>query len=86
MRYPLEAIDCDGNRILTGDNVIFMHASENLLRGLPEEDQRAIRSYIGEIVKVDNIDEEGYAELEFIEEDYSESHTIWVEPRHLKKA
>lgn len=89
MRYPLEPADSEGSKIVIGDDVVFIHASEYLIRGLPTVDQDAICSQVGKVLKVSDIDEDGYAELEFAVQGSTpnriRSHTIWVEPRYLKK-
>jgi len=88
MRYPLDPLDCNSNIIAAGDIVVFVRATDNLLIGLPKEDQERIRTFEGKKVKILDIDEYGFAELEFeLEEDTNGVRfvTIWVEPRYLMR-
>jgi hypothetical protein len=67
-----------------GDRVILTSAPTSLLRGLPKEDQRAIRSIIGQPVLLAGFSY-GQAELEFAD-DQGDDHTIWVETALIKAA
>ena len=60
-----------------GDLVILKHAPASLLRGLPDEDQIAIRAVIGKPVIFAGFTY-GQAEIEF-KDDEGDTHTIWVE-------
>jgi hypothetical protein len=59
-----------------GTLVILTSAPSSLLRGLPKEDQKAIRSIIGRPVTLAGFTY-GQAELEFTDAQGDE-HTIWV--------
>ena len=67
-----------------GDLVILTNAPSSLLHGLPKEDQRAIRSIVGQPVTFAGISY-GQAELEFTDSQGDE-HTIWVESTLIRPA
>ena len=51
---------------------------------LPDEDQRALLAAAGKLVALNGYDEDGRAELEFI--DYEGvDHTIWVDPQFIDR-
>ncbi|MFZ3235895.1 MAG: hypothetical protein WA184_11065 [Stellaceae bacterium] len=66
-----------------GRLVILTNAPPSLLRGLPKEDQTAIRSIVGKPVTLAGFSY-GQAELEFTDSQ-GDDHTIWVE-RNLIRA
>ena len=76
--------DSRGQALQVGDVVRYLSASEDLLRGLPASDQRAIRSQVGRTMTIEGFDDYGGVELEFWVSD-CECHSIWVEPRDLEK-
>jgi hypothetical protein len=67
-----------------GQNVILRDVPRDLLRGLPDEDQAAIRAIAGKPVMF-----AGYsfdqAELEFTDAD-GDRHSVWVDPALLQVA
>ncbi|HLY44008.1 MAG TPA: hypothetical protein VKQ73_00410 [Stellaceae bacterium] len=67
-----------------GDRVILTSAPASLLRGLPKEDQKAIRSMVGQPVTLAGFSY-GQAELEFIDAQ-GDDHTIWVETALIRAA
>jgi hypothetical protein len=67
-----------------GHMVILLNAPPALLRGLPAEDQAAIRSVVGRPVALAGYSY-GQAELEFTDAD-GDGHTIWVDPSLLSDA
>jgi hypothetical protein len=67
-----------------GDRVILLTAPDVLLRGLPKEDQQAIRAIVGRPVTLAGFNY-GQAELEF-KDAAGDDHTIWVEPALIKAA
>ena len=67
-----------------GHTVVLESAPPGLLRGLPEEDQTAIRSIIGRPVTLAGYSF-GQAEIEFTDA-AGDGHTIWVEPSLLRDA
>lgn len=89
MKEYLKPFDCEGNEISIGDDVLYISVTDQLLKGLPKEDQEAIKAQEGKIMKVLAFDEHGYVEMEFQYERKADSeitfHTIWAEPRCLKK-
>jgi hypothetical protein len=62
--------------------VILNTQPPDLLQGLPEEDQAAIRSIIGRPVTLAGYSF-GQAELEFVD-GAGDNHSIWVEPSLLQ--
>ncbi len=60
-----------------GDRVMLTAAPTSLPRGLPKEDQKAIRSIVGQPVTFAGVSY-GQAELEFKDAE-GDCHTIWVE-------
>ncbi len=60
-----------------GDKVILQSVPPGLLQNLPEVDQSAIKSIIGQPVRFAGYSFDG-AELEFVDESGA-SHSIWVE-------
>ena len=67
-----------------GAQVVLVNAPASLLRGLPKEDQKAIKSIVGRPVTLAGYSY-GQAELEFTDADGDE-HTIWVEPTLIRAA
>lgn len=67
-----------------GDRVILTMAPASLLRGLPKEDQEAIRSIVGHPVILAGFSF-GQAELEF-RDVHGDDHTIWVETALIRAA
>lgn len=67
-----------------GDRVILTVAPASLLRGLPKEDQKAIRSMVGQPVTLAGFSY-GQAELEFTDAQ-GDDHTIWVETALIRAA
>ena len=71
-------VDRNGASISVGDTVTLQHVTQDLLRGLPAEDQRAIKQQVGEVLEIKGFNDQGYPELEFVD-DAGVHHTIWVE-------
>jgi hypothetical protein len=67
-----------------GDLVILTSAPPSLLKGLPQEDQTAIRSIVGRPVTFAGMSF-GQAELEFTDGG-GDGHTIWVESHLITPA
>lgn len=67
-----------------GARVILVNAPASLLRGLPKEDQKAIKSIVGRPVTLAGFSY-GQAELEFIDA-AGDEHTIWVETDLIRAA
>lgn len=76
--------DCNRLPLVVGDDVVIVTTPEQLLEGLPDEDQTAILAQVGQTLKVSGFDEYGYAEIEFVDAK-GIAHTIWIEPRCLLK-
>jgi hypothetical protein len=70
------------SRFQPGDRVILTTAPISLLRGLPEEDQNAIRSTVGHPVVLADFSY-GQAGVEFIDSQGDE-HTVWVDADLLR--
>ncbi len=77
-------------RLKAGERVVLVAVPPGLLDGLPEEDQRAIESIVGEPVTFVGYDDDGRVELEFDDpfdartETSSHTHSIWVLPEFVK--
>ena len=67
-----------------GSRVILVDAPASLLRDLPKEDQKAIKSIVGRPVTLAGFSY-GQAELEFTDAEGDE-HTIWVATDLLRTA
>jgi hypothetical protein len=67
-----------------GRSVILTRVPASLLKGLPKEDQAAIKSIVGQPVTLAGYSY-GQAELEFTDSQ-GDSHTIWVEPDLIRPA
>jgi hypothetical protein len=53
--------DCHGKNVRVGDRVRLRIIEGNLLEALPKDEIEDVRSMIGEIFKVEEIDEHGFA-------------------------
>jgi hypothetical protein len=53
--------DCHGKKVRVGDRVRLRIIEGNLLEALPKDEIEDVRSMIGEIFKVEDIDEHGFA-------------------------
>ena len=67
-----------------GDLVKLKSVPTSLLDGLPEEDQAAIRSVIGQTVIFVGFSH-GQAEIEF-KDIHGDDHSIWVDEHRIKRA
>jgi hypothetical protein len=47
---------------------------------LPDDDQRALLAAVGKLVALNGYDEDGRAELEFVDHE-GVDHTIWLDPQ-----
>ncbi len=78
-----DPIDKNGKRIVKGTKVRMPVAPKDLLSGLPEEDQSAIRAVIGKELTVKDFDKYGHVELHFLDKNDT-FHYIWVRPSVLE--
>jgi hypothetical protein len=85
MTKHYEPLDCDGKQIKIGDRVVLEKVSDNLLSGLPTEDQLAIKAQKGKRQTINDFDEHGHAEIEFVDVAWGMLHTIWIEPSCLRR-
>jgi hypothetical protein len=67
-----------------GALIILTKAPSSLLRGLPKEDQSAIRAIVGKPVTLAGFSY-GQAELEFTDAQ-GDDHTIWVKKNLIRPA
>ncbi len=67
-----------------GDTVVFAEVPSGFLDDLPLEDQRAISEVVGKHVLLREYDNEGRAELEFVDR-RGVIHFIYVSPNSLRK-
>lgn len=72
-------LDQDGIPVAVGDYVRIVDIPEEIPEGLPEEDQIAIRAQVGKIMVIQDFNNDGAAELEFVD-DAGHIHTIWIDP------
>jgi hypothetical protein len=49
---------------------------------LPDEDQRALLAVVGKLIALNGYDEDGRAELEFVDHE-GVDHTIWINPQFI---
>ena len=71
-------------KLKPGTLVVLTSVPSSLLRGLPKEDQTAIRAIVGQPVTLAGYSY-GQAELEFIDSE-GDGHTIWVETDLIRPA
>ena len=76
--------DSNGEPIRKHDVLTMTRAPEDLTRGLPPEDQSAIRDQVGSTVVVVGFDDHGNVEVEFSDRGGT-LHTIWIEPACLQR-
>lgn len=68
-----------------GRNVILKALPPGFLNDLPVEDQRAISEVVGKLVRLNEYDEDGRAELEFRDSE-DVIHFIYVDPTFIETA
>ena len=68
-----------------GERVVLTELPAGLIDGLPEEDQRAIVEIIGKPVLLEGFDDDGRAELEFVDSEGT-IHFIYVDPKLITLA
>jgi hypothetical protein len=78
------AVMAISSHLKPGSLVILTKAPATLLRGLPPEDKKAIKSIIGKPITLAGFSY-GQAELEF-RDDEGGYHSIWVETNFIKPA
>ena len=81
----LKSLPTKARRPVPGDRVILLKAERGLLKGLPREDQDAIKAIVGIPVRLRTYDDDGRAELEFREKNGT-GHFIYVRPELIKRA
>ena len=72
-------------RPMPGDTVVLGELPRGLLDGLPEEDQQAISEITGKPVRLNEYDNDGRAELEFIDQEGT-IHFIYVSEQAIRIA
>ncbi len=87
MKPSPNTIDRNGVPIKVGEKVLITTIPDSLLRGLPVEDQTAIKNQQGAVLPVSEIDDYGYVWVEVVESttdnEYS-SRTFSLEPLCLE--
>ncbi len=69
----------------SGQKVVLVSLPDGFLDDLPHEDQVAITDMIGVPISLVGYDEDGRAELEFVEPARpGHHHTIWVDLKHIR--
>jgi hypothetical protein len=71
------------NKGRPGDMVVLERLPPGLLNGLPKRDQRAISEIVGKPVLLAGYDDDGRAELEFVDR-REVCHWIWVDPKFIR--
>jgi len=75
----------DQERPDPGQKVVLVSLPDGFLDDLPQEDQVAISAMIGVPISLVGYDEDGRAELEFVEAARpGHHHTIWVDAKHVR--
>ena len=67
-----------------GDMVVLERLPPGLLNGLPKRDQTAISAIVGKPVLLVGYDDDGRAELEFVDR-HKIIHSIWVNPKFIRE-
>jgi len=65
-----------------GRKVILTSLPLGFIDDLPAEDQRALLATVGKSIALNRYDEDGRAELEFVDRE-GVFHTIWVDPKFI---
>ena len=79
-----DRFDEAGKALRKGDTVRVKRIPENLPRGLPVEDQSAIRACVGRVFSISGFNDNNEAEIEFTDE-ANDYHTIWIPTNCLEK-
>ena len=66
-----------------GDIVVLDRLPPGLLKGLPKEDEIAIREIVGKQVLLVGYDDDGRAELEFADRN-GHTHSVFVDPCFIR--
>jgi hypothetical protein len=66
-----------------GERVVLTEIPPGLLDDLPEEDQLAISEIVGKPILLNEYDEDGRGELEFVASG-GNPHFIWVRPEFIR--
>ena len=69
----------------SGSKVVLIGIPPGLTCGLPTEDQRSILEAVGKVVHLNDYDEDGRAELEFIDTEGT-IHYIYTDPDYIRPA
>jgi hypothetical protein len=69
-------------KLKPGDKVLLTQLPPGLLSGLPREDQRAISEIVGKPILLVEFDDDGRAELEFVDRN-EVFHYIYVDPKFI---
>lgn len=77
-------LDFAAKRLFVDDVVLIKRISEELLRDLPDKDQRAISHCSGHCLSISGFDRYGNAEIGFIDQE-GNPHTIWIHTGCLLK-
>lgn len=69
--------------LVPGDLVVLREIPKGLVDGLPKGDQKGISEIVGKPIRLNKYDEDGRAELEFIDR-HGVIHFIYVRPEFLR--
>ena len=70
-------------KLKPGSRVVLREVPPGLLDDLPEDAQLAINEVVGKPIQLNEYDDVGNAELEFIDRN-GDFHKIWVEPDFIR--
>jgi hypothetical protein len=71
-----------------GDRVRLLKLEGSFFKDIVADDVAFLRSCVGKPTKIQNFDENGHAELEFVRSKPGEnyrSHTVWVDQSWIEK-
>lgn len=72
-----------------GDLVRILRVPLAVQRQMPEQIRQLFRRCVGKVLRIEDIDEHGHLEL-WVMQNGSQApdctkHTIWIEPRHVRR-
>jgi hypothetical protein len=76
-------LDRAGKPLAAGNSVAIRKIPQELISGLPNEDQAAILACLDRIFSISDFDAYGHVEIEFTDAE-GVLHTIWIRPDCLE--
>ena len=86
--FPLRPCDAQGQFLREGDSVRVLRIPDELVHGLSDEAQQALKSCEGEVMTIYEVDDYGFMWVEkpvLETEDRYESHSFSMKPEDLLK-